>query len=272
MPRLMSWWTIEGVVAHRGVEVGELGQRLDGGPGHEGQVGEAEPLLVLEPLAVGPADLLDPLVVDLLDHQRVGRRGLGPDHVLGRAAPDVGERHDLVALAADAAPVAGGPAARTGPAAAGRPTGRRRWGARPAMLGTRAGGRRRPRSIDGLDVGPGDPAPEAGAPDRSTGRCRARRAACAPPARGPRPLGRRRSGAVAAGRRRVAARRGAGGRRPAAAAAAAAGVGGRRRAPPARRRRGGGSAAAGGVGAAGRGGGRRRRRRRGGRRRRRRRR
>ena len=30
----------EGVVAHRGVEVGEFGQRLDRRPGDEGQVGE----------------------------------------------------------------------------------------------------------------------------------------------------------------------------------------------------------------------------------------
>ena len=50
----------ERVVAHRPVEVGELGQRLHRGPGDEGQVGEAEALLGLEPLAVGPAHLLDP--------------------------------------------------------------------------------------------------------------------------------------------------------------------------------------------------------------------
>ena len=43
----------QGVVAHRGVEVRELGQRLHGGPGHERQVGEGEPLLRPEPLAVG---------------------------------------------------------------------------------------------------------------------------------------------------------------------------------------------------------------------------
>ena len=92
------------VVAHRGVEVGEVGQGLDRGPGGEGQVGEAEPLLGPEAIAVGPTDLLDPLVVDLLDHQRVGRGGLGPDHVLGGAAPDVGEGDDLVPVGEPGAP------------------------------------------------------------------------------------------------------------------------------------------------------------------------
>ena len=40
------------VVAHRGVEVRELVQRLDHGPGDEGQVGEREALLGLELRAV----------------------------------------------------------------------------------------------------------------------------------------------------------------------------------------------------------------------------
>ena len=97
MPRLISLVHDQGVVAHRGVEVGEVAQRLDRRPGHERQVGEREPLLGPEPLADGAAHPLDVLEVDLVGDEGVGRRRLGPHHVLGRPAPDVGERHHPVA-------------------------------------------------------------------------------------------------------------------------------------------------------------------------------
>ena len=85
------------VLDHRGVEQREVAQRLDGGPGDEGQVGQGEALLGLEALAPGLAHALDALEVDLVGDERVRRGRLGAHHVLGGAPAHVGERHDLVA-------------------------------------------------------------------------------------------------------------------------------------------------------------------------------
>ena len=60
------------VVDHRRVEQREVAQRLDGGPGHEGQVGQREALLGLEALTPGLAHALDALEVDLVGDERVG--------------------------------------------------------------------------------------------------------------------------------------------------------------------------------------------------------
>ena len=84
------------VVADRGVEVRPLVQRLDRGPGDEGEVGEREALLGPELRAVGPPHPLDLLVVGLEHDQGVRARRLRPHHVLGGAPADVGERDDLV--------------------------------------------------------------------------------------------------------------------------------------------------------------------------------
>ena len=113
----------ERVVAHRGVEVRPLVQRLDRGAGHEGEVGEGEALLGPELGAVRTPDPLDLLVVGLQHDEGVGARRLRPDHVLGGAAADVGEGDDLVgagrgrgAGAADATAAAGAARLRSAPA------------------------------------------------------------------------------------------------------------------------------------------------------------
>src|SRR2546423_1043131 len=56
-------------------------------------------VLGAELVLLSATDLLNALVVDLYDYQRVGRRGLRPHHVLGRDLADAAEGHDLVALA-----------------------------------------------------------------------------------------------------------------------------------------------------------------------------
>ena len=89
------------VVDDRRVEQREVAQRLHRRPGHEGQVGQGEALLCLEALAPRRAHALDALEVDLVGDERMGRGRLGPHHVLGRAAPHVRERHDLVTGAAE---------------------------------------------------------------------------------------------------------------------------------------------------------------------------
>jgi hypothetical protein len=140
------------VLTHRGVEMGVLGQRLDRGQGGEREIGETEPLLRLEALTVGPPHQFDPLVVDLLDHQRVRGRGLRPGHVLGGTTPDVGERDDLVPHRG-ARPVCLVPL----PVRDARYRGRVHRGRRSRWT---AGGDQR------FDVAAGDPPTEAGAGDR----------------------------------------------------------------------------------------------------------
>src|SRR5205085_4516252 len=89
----------ERVAVDGGVDVGELADCVDHGPGHEGEVGEGEPLLRL-PRGLGRvADPVDVVEVDLDDGEDVGRRLLGADHVLGRPPADVGAGDDLVAVA-----------------------------------------------------------------------------------------------------------------------------------------------------------------------------
>ena len=97
-PRWTALVHDEALVAHRGVDVGEVADGVDDGSGHEREVGEGEALLLLPRGAGRPADLVDVGEVDLDGDQHVGRRGLGADHVLGGAAADVGERDDLVLL------------------------------------------------------------------------------------------------------------------------------------------------------------------------------
>ena len=59
------------VVDHRRVEQREVAQRLNGGPGHEGEVRQREPLLGLEALTPGLAHTLDALEVDLVGDERM---------------------------------------------------------------------------------------------------------------------------------------------------------------------------------------------------------
>ena len=99
MPRLTSPCTISSSSPTEELRYGHSSERVDHRPGDEGQVGQAETLGGLEMLPLGQTRTLDGGVVDLDRHHRVGRRVLGTDHVLGRAPPDVGERHDRVALA-----------------------------------------------------------------------------------------------------------------------------------------------------------------------------
>ena len=87
------------IVAHGGVELRELPQGLQGGHGDEGQVGQRVALVGLELRTPGAPHALDGLEVDLLDHERVRRRGLGADHVLGGQLANLGEGDDLVTLA-----------------------------------------------------------------------------------------------------------------------------------------------------------------------------
>ena len=47
------------VVAHRAVDVRELGQSVDHGAGHERQVGQAEPLRLLEAILLHRPDRLN---------------------------------------------------------------------------------------------------------------------------------------------------------------------------------------------------------------------
>ena len=74
------------VVAHAGVEVVELAERVDRCPCNEGQ--EAE---------TGAApDRVDAVVVDLGGHQGVGAGGERAHHVVGRRPPGLGELDDVV--------------------------------------------------------------------------------------------------------------------------------------------------------------------------------
>ena len=86
----------QGLVAHRGVEVRVVPQRLDRRPRDEGQVGEREALLGLEALPPRTADPFDVLEVRLVGDEGVRRGGLGADHVLGGPPPHVREGHDPV--------------------------------------------------------------------------------------------------------------------------------------------------------------------------------
>ncbi len=54
------------------VEQGEVAQRLHGGSGDEGKVGQREPFFGLEAVAPGLAYTLDALEVDLVGDERVG--------------------------------------------------------------------------------------------------------------------------------------------------------------------------------------------------------
>ncbi len=96
MPRLIRVVDDQGVVADRGVEVRPFVESFNRGAGDEGQIGEREPFLRLEGTAFRSPRALYVLVVSLEHDERVRRGRLGPDHVLRRAAPDVGERDDLV--------------------------------------------------------------------------------------------------------------------------------------------------------------------------------
>src|SRR3954466_5188681 len=71
---------------------------IDGRARDERQVGEGNAFLCLERVLLSSTDPVDLLVVDLDDDQRVSRRRLRADHVLGRDLADPRERNDLVAL------------------------------------------------------------------------------------------------------------------------------------------------------------------------------
>ena len=97
MPRWTARWTMSLSSLDRRVDVREVPDGVDHRPGHERQVGEGEALLLLQRCPCRLAGLVDVGVVDLDGDEHVGRRGLGPHHVLGRAPADVGERDHFVA-------------------------------------------------------------------------------------------------------------------------------------------------------------------------------
>ena len=216
-PRWTARWTIS-VVVDRGVELGEVADGVDDGPGHERQVGEGEALLGLERVLGRVPDLVDVVEVDLDRGEDVGRRGQrsGPC-----ARPCAGgcwrtarpRRPPAPAVAGDRGRGGGrrGPAAAAGgggAAAAGRGAApaapRSRWARTSSRVMRPAAGA---RDLVGVEVVLGDQ-PADDRRQHAGGPCRLD---------GPSPRGRRRAGR-AAGRAG-----GAGGRR-------------RRRAPPARAR------------------------------------
>lgn len=76
MPKLMSWWTMSLFSSIDALRCGNSRKRRDHSSGAERQVGEGESLALLECETGAPANGLNVLEVDLLDHQGVGGRGL----------------------------------------------------------------------------------------------------------------------------------------------------------------------------------------------------
>src|SRR5690606_21874907 len=190
------------VLAEGRVDLGELADGVDDGPADEGQVGEAEALVGLEPGALGPPHLLDRLVVDLDRRVDVGRGLLRADHVLGGAPADVAVRDDRVPL-----PRPGRRGLRRGGCGRGRR--RLRGGGRGGGRGGRLGGG--PAIEHGQHVVAGDAA--AGARARDLRRVEAVLPDQAPDDRRQQPplaVGARRP----AGGRRLLGRRRRGGRGP----------------------------------------------------------